>query len=510
MKELLKKLKGNKRNIVLTIVTFLVAIVYGFGFYETNKDKSTEEVINNAVEEVRDYIATYEMTDKEIEELATTEIEEQTEEQENAQEQTVENEAFELQGEIAYEGDKARTWNVELGDYKGLTYYSQIDRRWKNKMYSSVNDRSQTVGTSGCGPTSAAMIVTACKGAITPDKMSDLFVKYGYRSSNQGTYWSAFRAVADEFNIGYTETTDIQRALQLLQNNHYVVASVGNGLFTTGGHFIVLTKLDGNTIEVYDPYLYAGKFETSTRRGKVTVSGHTVYCSVENFKRYANAKGFFCYTHDENVTVNNTQTVTTASYTRYVKANGGLNVRNAPNGSRIGGLANGIKVTVYEISGNWSRIGNGQWVSSNYLVSYSDKPTQTQNTVGITKKLSKASTLYSNSNLTGIRYNYKANTTITILQNINANVDRVRVNQTGRIAYINNSNYTNVVISKSKSTTRKTKQCTLYSKSNLSGVKYQYKANTTVTVLQHINSYIDKVKVNANGRIAYINVNSYK
>lgn len=510
MKELLKKLKGNKRNIALTIVTFLVAILYGFGFYETNKDKSTEEVINNAVEEVRDYISTYEMTDEEIEELATTEIEEQTEEQENAQEQTVEDEGFELQGEIAYEGDKARSWNVELGDYKGLTYYSQIDSRWKNKMYSSVNDRSQTVGTSGCGPTSAAMIVTACKGTITPDKMSDLFVQYGYRSNNQGTYWSAFRAVADEFNIGYTETADIQRAIQLLQSNHYVVASVGNGLFTTGGHFIVLTKLEGNTIQVYDPYLYAGKFETSTRRGKVTVSGNTVYCSVENFKRYANAKGFFCYAHDGNVTVNNTQTVTTASYTRYVKANSGLNVRNEPNGTRIGGLASGTKVTVYETNGNWSRIGNGQWVSSNYLVSYSDKPVQIQNTTGITKKLSRASILYSNSNLTGIQYNYKANTTITILQNISSTVDRVRVNQTGRIAYINNSNYTNVVISKSKSTTRKTKQCTLYSNSNLSGIKYQYKANTTVTVLRHINSYIDKVKVNANGRIAYINVNSYK
>lgn len=512
MKELLKKLKVNKRNVTLITITIFIAILGGFGFYETNKDKSTEEVINNAVEEVRDYIATYEMTDKEIEELATTEIVEQTEEQENAQEQTVEDEGFELQGEIAYEGDKARSWNVELGDYKGLTYYSQIDSRWKNKMYSSVNDRSQTVGTSGCGPTSAAMIVTACKGTITPDKMSDLFVQYGYRSSNQGTYWSAFRAVADEFNIGYTETTDIQRALQLLQSNHYVVCSVGNGLFTTGGHFIVLTKLEGNTIQVYDPYLYSGKFETSTRRGKVTVSGNTVYCSVENFKRYANAKGFFCYKHDENVIVNNTQTVTTSSYTRYVNAKIGLNIRKDPNGTIIGSYRYGTAITVLEVSENWSRTNLG-WVSSNYLATSITSiytPIQTQNTTGITKKLSRASILYSNSNLTGYKYNYKANTTITILQNINANVDRVRVNQTGRIAYIDNRNYTSVVISQSKSTTRKTKQCTLYSNSNLSGIKYQYKANTTVTVLQHINSYIDKVKVNASGRIAYINVNSYK
>lgn len=103
------------------------------------------------------------------------------------------------------------------------------------------------------------MVVTACKGAITPDTMAVLFTRYGYRSANNGTYWSAFRAVADEFNIGYTETTEIKRALQLLQSNNYVVVSVGNGLFTTGGHFIVLTELNGNTITVYDPYLYARK-----------------------------------------------------------------------------------------------------------------------------------------------------------------------------------------------------------------------------------------------------------
>ena len=133
-----------------------------------------------------------------------------------------------------------------------------------------------------------------------------------------------------------------------------------------------------------------------------------------------------------------------------------------------------------------------------------------QNTVGNIKRLSRASILYSNSNLTGYKYNYKANTTITILQNISSTVDKVRVNVTGRIAYINNSNYTNITVPKTQSTTRKTKACTLYSKSNLSGVRYQYKANTTVTVLQHINSYVDKVKVNQTGRIAYINVNSYR
>ena len=62
-----------------------------------------------------------------------------------------------------------------------------------------------------------------------------------------------------------------------------------------GGHFIVLTELNGDTITVYDPYLYSGKFDTSTRRGKATVDGNKVYVGVENFINYANAKGFFCY-----------------------------------------------------------------------------------------------------------------------------------------------------------------------------------------------------------------------
>ena len=41
------------------------------------------------------------------------------------------------------------------------------------------------------------------------------------------------------------------------------------------------------------PYLYAGKFDTSYRRGKAIVDGNTVYVTVDNFAKYANAKGFF-------------------------------------------------------------------------------------------------------------------------------------------------------------------------------------------------------------------------
>lgn len=351
------------------------------------------------------------------------------------------------------------------------------------------------------------MIVTATKGAITPDQMADLFVEHGYRSANNGTYLSAFRFVADTFDIEYKETYKLDEAVELLRNNHYLVVSVNNGLFTTGGHLMTIVGVEGNELKIYDPYLYAGKFETATRRGKVRVEGNTVYCSIDNFRNYANYNGFYAYKHDGNVEINNNQHVVTQSYVRYVNAKIGLNVRNIPNGRIIGALANNTRVNVYETNGNWSRIDQG-WVASQYLatsISYN-----TTNTAGQTRKL-KACALYSNSDLTGIRYNYKANTTVTILQNITANVDKIRVNATGRIAYINTSNYSNSTTNKNTvNQTKRLKACTLYSKSNLSGVKYQYKENTSVVVLQNVNANVDKIRVRLTGRIAYVNNKNYK
>ena len=498
------------RNIILIIVSILVGLLGGFGFYNANKNKSNDEIIDSAVNEVLDY----------IDNKSSTEIPNLTETDEQSLEvQETESEGFEEQGIVAYNGAE-KTPNIQLGEYAGLTYYSQLDNRWRYNMYSSVGDSSQTIGTSGCGPTSAAMVVSSIKGNITPDTMANLYTQYGYRSANQGTYWSAFKWTADIFNIGYSECYKLDDAVAKLKDNHYIIASCNQGLFTYGGHFVVLVGVEGDYIKVYDPYLYNGKFDVSSRRGKVTVSGNTVYVSIENFRAYANYQKFFCFKNNrtdikENttttvVTDNTTSNVNTVNYQVKVTANGGLNIRTGASTSysRVGGYAKGSIVTILAESNGFGKTNLG-WIS----LAYTSRDISTLNTVqtvGQTKKLTRASILYSNSNLTGYKYNYKANTTITILQNISSNVDKVRVNVTGRIAYINNNNYTNVTASKPQSVIRKTKACTLYSKSNLSGVRYQYKANTTITVLQHVNSYIDKVRVNATGRVAYINVNNYR
>ena len=448
---------------------------------------------------------------------SSTEIPILTEEDEQTVEvQETEAEGFEEQGIIAYNGAEKMP-NVQLGEYSGLTYYSQIDNRWKNKIYSSVGNTAQTIGTSGCGPAAAAMVVSSIKGNITPDQMADLYMKYGYRSANQGTYWSAFKWTADVFDIGYSEYYKLDDAIAKLKDNHYIIASCNQGLFTYGGHFVVLVGLEGNYIKVYDSYLYNGKYDVASRRGKAIVKGNTTYVSIQNFRQYANYKKFFCFKNERtNVNENNNTSdnansgTSKVNYQVKITANSGLNIRTGASTSypRVGGYAKGTIVTILAESNGFGKTDRG-WISLNYT-STNIGNSSVVVTSGQTKKLARASILYSNSNMTGYRYNYKANTTVTVLENVSANVDKVRVNVTRRVAYINTNNYSSVSGSSNVGTVKRIKNCVLYSNSNLTGYKYQYKDNTSVVVLQHVNSYIDKVRVRITGRVAYISVGNYK
>ena len=372
-------MNNNKRKMIITaIVTIILAVISAI--FGVNYSEHDVVEISNSVETVVNTV------DNIVDNQSTTEIPEGTEQEEKQLEvQEVENESFELQGEITYNGDKSNKWNLKIGSKPQLTYISQIDSRWRYYPYTSIGISSQTIGSSGCGVASATMIIDSIVGNVSITELADCFVANGYRSANSGTYWSAYRAVADEFNIEYTETSNFDTMLNLLTNNHYIIASCGNGLFTSGGHYIVLYGIDGDTIKIYDPYLYAGKFDTATRRGKVTVNGNTVYCSIDNFKNYANYKQFFCYKYNPNAvnTNNSTDTqVSTATYIRYVKVNTSLNVRNSPGGAKVGSLKNGTEVTVYETNGVWARIGESKWVSVAYLsfINPNKKATSTQKT----------------------------------------------------------------------------------------------------------------------------------
>ena len=499
----------NKKLIITAVVTIILALAgvfFGIEYSQEDVDKISEgiETVVNIVDN-----------------QSTTEIPEAyIEDEQKLEEQETEDEGFELQGEIAYNGSSELP-NVQLGEYAGLTYYSQIDPRWKNKLYTSTGNTSQTMGSSACGPTCSAMIVSSIKGTILPTTMADLYVQYGFRSANNGTYWSAFRWTADVFDIVYKEIYKLNDVCDLLEENYMVISACGNGLFTTGGHFILIYGYEdtngngqcdsGDRLKIYDPYLYSGKFNLSTRRGKATVEGNTVYVEKETFRAYANYSGFFAFKNDRsnNTKVDRTE-VTTASYTRYVKVNTSLNVRSGPstNYSIVGRKYNGDKVTVYKESSNWSNIGTNEWVLSDYLT---DSNVQVSNTVGQYKKLKSTTTLYSNSNLTGTRYTYLKNTKVKILQNVSSTVDRVYISATGRYAYVDNSAYGTTVsgVNLTGQYKRFKSNTIIYSNSNLTGTKYYYLPKTRVKIIADYGN-INKIYVPATGRYGFVSENVYR
>lgn len=369
-----------KLNKKIIVAIFIIAFFVGIGLaINDNKEETIDNLIQNDVINV---------VENEI--VSTTEIPELTEEDEQVlevQETDLENEGFERQGEVAYNGASSIP-NIELGEYQGLTYYSQADSRWANHMYSVINDKSQTIMSSGCGPTSAAMVVSSIRGTITPDQMGDLFVEYGYRSTNNGTYFSAMKWVADVFDITYQETYSLNTVVDLLEKNYYVAVSCNEGLFTYGGHFIVIVGIDGDTLKIYDPYLYSGKFDVSSRRGKATVKGNTVYVTVDNFRKYANATKFYAYLNDRDdtkenttdvtITDNNNSSVTNVNYKVKVNTSVGLNIRSGASISYsiVGGYANGTTVTITAEKGNWGKTNKG-WICLDYTTKVSSSSTST-------------------------------------------------------------------------------------------------------------------------------------
>ena len=173
-----------------------------------------------------------------------------------------------------------------------------------------------------------------------------------------GTYLSAFKWTADYYGIEFTQVYKLDDAVNLLRNNYMMVVSCGKGLFSTGGHLIAIMGIDGNNLIIHDPYLYDGKFDSYGRSGKVTVSGTTVYCSIENFREYANYSGFFAY---KNTNVQPTpepqptptpEPAPSTEITKYVSTKAGLNVRNGPgtNYDIVDCLPYGTRVTVYSDS----------------------------------------------------------------------------------------------------------------------------------------------------------------
>lgn len=132
-----------------------------------------------------------------------------------------------------------------------IPHFLQWDEQWG---YSQYGDNMMAVN--GCGPTSVSMVAVGLTGNTNynPRAVADLSIEKGYYSET-GTSWELMIAGAAEFGINGTAITLTEDAVrEQLNNGNPIIASMGPGDFTTLGHFIVITGIDGEgKLKVNDP-----------------------------------------------------------------------------------------------------------------------------------------------------------------------------------------------------------------------------------------------------------------
>ena len=166
-----------------------------------------------------------------------------------------------------------------------MTYYSQRDPRWAEVAYSAQPPHTETIKSAGCGICCAASIISSLAGVtVEPPEMAAYSVKNGYRIDGVGPANALFPAVCKAYGLAFLETHSAARAVQCVEEGGLVVCGTSGkprGIFSTGGHFFLLTGREGELLQFFDPDSYAGKYQSYGRQKYALVKEGFVYVRQE-------------------------------------------------------------------------------------------------------------------------------------------------------------------------------------------------------------------------------------
>ena len=167
-----------------------------------------------------------------------------------------------------------------------------IQRKYSYIPYPQIMDepdnprgKKGTIRSGGCGICSACMIVDQ----LTTEKFSvrecaQLSFSVGGNHADGTDMTRLGPALAEKFNLAYRETYDVAEAVKALHEGGRVIALVGGiepdnrGIFTAGGHYIVLIAADEqDEICILDPNWTSKTFPKWEKQGLVRTDGTLVF-----------------------------------------------------------------------------------------------------------------------------------------------------------------------------------------------------------------------------------------
>ncbi len=152
---------------------------------------------------------------------------------------------------LDYEEKKDLSSAETVGDVSldTVPLFLQWDERWGYHLYGG-----NLLAVTGCGPTCLSMVAVYFTGnvSLTPAYIADMAENNGYYVEGVGTDWSMMTQGAAVLGISGQQIT-IDDIYPVLESGGVIIASVGPGHFTKGGHFIVLAGVRDGGIIINDP-----------------------------------------------------------------------------------------------------------------------------------------------------------------------------------------------------------------------------------------------------------------
>ena len=125
----------------------------------------------------------------------------------------------------------------------------------KYSSYTFPVHSGSSIAANGCGIVSTTMVIQYLTGKKVSVQTVATWADNNGHSNGIGSNGTLFPAAAKKWKVGTTKTTkNLNTVIKALQNGRPVISYQGAGLFTSGGHFIVLTGVDSKgKIHVNDP-----------------------------------------------------------------------------------------------------------------------------------------------------------------------------------------------------------------------------------------------------------------
>lgn len=155
---------------------------------------------------------------------------------------------------LNYPAKKYKTAKTDLGEYKNskeVPLFMQWDSRWGYKKYGDG-----VMGLTGCGPTCLSMVAVYLKNDIekTPAYIADFAEGNGYCVYGSGSSWKLMSEGAKELGLKPKELPlDKNIIFKNLRAGNPIICIMGEGDFTSSGHYIVLKGISGDKIKINDP-----------------------------------------------------------------------------------------------------------------------------------------------------------------------------------------------------------------------------------------------------------------